>query len=52
MQSEIYRVPLLFSEHTLGLSGSVVILSALVSALIAIRQVARLDLIRVLKTRE
>ena len=52
MQTELYRVPLVFSERTLGLSATVVVCSALLSALVAVVRVARLDLVQVLKTRE
>ena len=52
MQSELYRIPLLFTERTLGLSATVVVLSALLSGVVAVRRVATLDLIEVLKTRE
>ena len=52
MQTELYRVPLIFTERTLGLSALVVVCSALLSALVAISRVARLDLVQVLKTRE
>jgi putative ABC transport system permease protein len=52
MQSELYRIPLLFTERTLGLSATVVVLSALLSGIVAVRRVATLDLIEVLKTRE
>lgn len=52
MQTELYRVPLLFTERSLGLSATVVIGSAALSALVAVWRVAHLDLVQVLKTRE
>lgn len=52
MQSELFRVPLLLTPRALGISGTVVIVSALASGAMAARRVARLDLIAVLKTRE
>jgi putative ABC transport system permease protein len=52
MQSELYRAPLLITGHTLGLSATVVLVSALLSSWVAVRRVARLDLVQVLKTRE
>ncbi|HEY7776637.1 MAG TPA: ABC transporter permease, partial [Kineobactrum sp.] len=52
MQSELYRVPLLITPRTLGLSATVVVLSAVLSAAIAARRIATLDLVAVLKTRE
>lgn len=52
LQTELFRIPLVISDRTLGLSASVVVLSALVSSLIAVFRISRLDLIAVLKTRE
>lgn len=52
MQTELYRVPLIFTERTLGLAALVVVCSALLSALVAIIRVGHLDLVQVLKTRE
>jgi putative ABC transport system permease protein len=52
MESELYRIPLIFTAQTLGLAATVVILSAILSGMVAVRRVAKLDLIEVLKTRE
>lgn len=52
LQSELYRAPLLITGHTLGLSATVVLVSAILSSLVAVRRVAGLDLVQVLKTRE
>jgi putative ABC transport system permease protein len=52
MESELYRIPLLFPPQTLALSATVVIVSAILSGMVAVRRVAKLDLIEVLKTRE
>lgn len=52
MESELYRIPLIFPAQTLGLAATVVILSAILSGMVAVRRVAKLDLIEVLKTRE
>lgn len=52
MQTELYRVPLVITGRTLALSANVVIASALISGFITWRRLRRLDLVRVLKTRE
>lgn len=52
MQTELYRVPLLITAQTLGISGAVVIVSALASGAIAWWRLKTLDLVAVLKTRE
>ena len=52
LNSEMYRIPFVISPHTLGVSVSVVLLSALISGALVRRQLDRLDLIAVLKTRE
>lgn len=52
MQTELYRVPLLITPQTLGMSGAVVIVSALASGAIAWWRLRGLDLVAVLKTRE
>ena len=50
--SDIVRIPLTVDSETYALSSLVVAGAALVSALIVRRRVDRLDLVRVLKTRE
>ncbi|MEX3007278.1 ABC transporter permease [Hoeflea sp. TYP-13] len=50
--NDLFRIPLVVSAQTFAISSLVVIIAAVVSALIVRRRVDRLDLIRVLKTRE
>ncbi len=52
MQTELYRVPLVITDHTLALSANVVVLSALASGIISWWRIRKLDLVAVLKTRE
>ncbi|MGB5324571.1 MAG: ABC transporter permease [Pseudomonadales bacterium] len=52
LQSDLFRVPLVLSPHTYGFSTLVILLSALASGIIILRQIYRLDLVAVLKTRE
>ena len=51
-ETELYRIPLVLEGWTYGLGVSVVTAAALVSGAIVARQIRRLDLIAVLKTRE
>ena len=50
--TELFRVPLVVKPATLGLAASVILATALASAALVKRQLDRLDLIAVLKTRE
>lgn len=50
--SDLFRIPFVIDSATFAWASLVVLTSALVSALIVRRRVNRLDLIRVLKTRE
>ena len=50
--SDIFRVPFIIELDTYAIGSLVVVAAALVSALIVRRRINRLDLIRVLKTRE
>jgi putative ABC transport system permease protein len=50
--TEMFRVPLVIDTSTYGYAAFLVILSAVVSAAIVRRRVDKLDLIKVLKTRE
>jgi len=52
LNTEFYRMPLVFTSATFGLSLSVVVASAAVSGWLVARRINRLDLISVLKTRE
>jgi len=51
-QSDLFRVPYVIERSAFGWSSLVVMLAAIVSGLIVVSRVYRLDLIRVLKTRE
>jgi putative ABC transport system permease protein len=50
--SDLFRIPLVINQSTFAISSLVVIAAAIVSALLVRRRVDRLDLIRVLKTRD
>jgi len=52
LQSDLFRVPLVLTSATYAKASLVVLGAALVSALIVRRRLDRLDLIRVLKTRD
>ncbi len=51
-QSDLYRMPFVVENSAYGWSSMVVLISSILSALIVIARVARLDMIRVLKTKE
>ena len=51
-QSDLFRVPFVIERSAFGWSSLAVLIAAIISALIVISRVYRLDLIRVLKTRE
>ena len=51
-RSDLYRVPLVLEVDTFAFASSVVLASAIISAILLWRQLNRLDLIGVLKTRE
>ena len=51
-ENDLFRIPLVVSPQTMAISSLVVLGAAIVSALIVRGRVDRLDLIRVLKTRE
>jgi putative ABC transport system permease protein len=48
----LFRVPFIIERSAFGWSSLDVMLAAAISGLIVVRRVYRLDLIRVLKTRE
>ena len=52
LQNDLYRVPLIIQPATYAFAAAVVVAAALVSALVVRRQLDRLDLIAVLKTKE
>ncbi len=51
-ESDLFRIPLILNPATFATASLIVIAAAIVSALIVRRRVDRLDLVRVLKTRE
>lgn len=51
-ESDLFRVPLIVNPATFATASLIVVAAAIVSALIVRRRVDRLDLVRVLKTRE
>ncbi len=51
-QSDLFRVPFVIERTSFGWSSLVVMIAAIASGLIVVSRVYRLDLIRVLKTRE
>lgn len=51
-ESDLFRIPLIINPPTYAISSLVVLGAALVSALIVRQRIDRLDLIRVLKTRD
>ena len=50
--TELFRVPLVIEEATLGLAAAIILATTLACALLVRRRLDRLDLIAVLKTRE
>jgi putative ABC transport system permease protein len=52
IENELYRVPLVLEPATYAFAASVVLAAATVSGLVVRRRLDRLDLIRVLKTKE
>lgn len=51
-QTDLYRIPLVIEPGTYTFAAVVVLVSAVVSALMILRKINRLDLVEVLKTRE
>ena len=51
-ESDLFRIPFVVSRYTFAIASLVVVGVAILSALIVRRRVDRLDLVRVLKTRE
>ncbi len=51
-ESDLFRIPLIIHSDTFAIATLVVFAAAIVSALIVRRRIDRLDLVRVLKTRE
>jgi putative ABC transport system permease protein len=50
--TDLYRIPLVLGLHVYAFAALVVILSSIVSAMMIWRNLARLDMVAVLKTRE
>ena len=50
--TELYRFPLILTSKTFGFATLVILIAAILSSLIVLRRISRLDLIGVLKTRE
>jgi putative ABC transport system permease protein len=50
--TELFRIPLVVSRATFGISAGVVLVAAIVSGLIVRRMIDRLELVSVLKTKE
>ena len=50
--NEIYQIPFLIHPSTYGEAAGVILIAALVSSLLVVRDINKLDLIAVLKTRE
>lgn len=51
-QTDLYRIPLIIEPGTYTFAAVVVLVSSVVSALMILRKINRLDLVEVLKTRE
>ncbi len=52
LETEMYRFPVILGSSTFALAATIVLVSALISALLIHRRLNKLDLIGVLKTRE
>ena len=52
MGNELYRIPLVIDPSSYGISMSIILIAAFVSAAIVQLRIKQLDLIEVLKTRE
>ena len=52
MDSDLYRIPLIIEAQSYAFSATVVLVSALISSLIILKQLLQLDLVAVLKTRD
>lgn len=52
VQSEIMRIPFVMKPKTFAVSAAVILLASMASALVVRRRIDRLDLVKVLKTRE
>lgn len=52
VKGEMYRFPLTLSPRTYANAATVIVITAIISALLVRRRLDRLDMIEVLKTRE
>nr|WP_209262229.1 FtsX-like permease family protein [Thiorhodococcus minor] len=52
LDSDLYRIPMIIEPRVYAFSGTVILVSALVSGALVARRLRRLDLVAVLKTRE
>jgi putative ABC transport system permease protein len=52
LQTDLFRIPLVISSNTYAYAASVVLFSALISMWLMKRELDRLDLVEVLKTKE
>ena len=52
LQTDLYRIPLIIEPSTYAIAALTTVVSAILSALVIMRRIRRLDLIEVLKTRE
>jgi putative ABC transport system permease protein len=50
--TELFRIPLVVSRYTYGFATLVVLIATVLSGLVVLRRIRRLDLVAVLKTRE
>jgi putative ABC transport system permease protein len=52
MENELYRIPIIIFPDSYGISMSIIIIAAIISAMIVQSKIRRLNLLEVLKTRE
>jgi putative ABC transport system permease protein len=52
IQTDLFRVPIVIEPSTYAFASSVVLVSAVISGYLVKRQLDRLDLVAVLKTKE
>jgi putative ABC transport system permease protein len=52
MENELYRIPIIIFPDSYGLSMSIILIAAIISATIVQSKISRLNLVEVLKTRE
>ncbi len=52
MSTKLFRVPIVIEPSTYGIATVIVLIAAVLSSILVIRRVARLDMIAVLKTKE